>query len=401
MSKETIKVNINSSSTHLGPEKSTTLNRRYVKRPTKIMVNDETQINAIEEKIAEEVLAPVEPVVEIVPEIEAKLEVEAEPVTEIISGEKAESVVEISPKISHINIEKPVETIEEKKEVTEEAPDLPPAPNPYQAALDKRKAEQERKLVAEISSKALKEAAIAKALAEMKSEEELKRDMAISEKEAKRAEKISKHELKKAQKQDKIVEKVMKKELEAGVSGKKAEKLEKLSKKQAKKAAKAEEKVARHIKKGRKGRVVLAFAVSAACMLALGFLVKVNLPNISVSVAAAQTGVEASYPNYTPRDFNLSGVYADDESVVIEFKGPNDTSFTLSEENTSWDSNALITNYVKGAYGKEYETITEGGTTIYVSHSNATWIKNNTLYKLNANAGTLTKRQIKNIVTSL
>ena len=218
-----------------------------------------------------------------------------------------------------------------------------------------------------------------------------------SEEELKASEKVSK----KAKKAETITEKVMKNELESGITGKKTEKLKKLNKRQAKKLAKKEEKAKKHIKKNRVGRVILAFATSAACMIALALLVKVNLPNISVSVAAAQTGVEASYPSYTPRDFALAGVYTDNESVIIEFTGPNDTGFSLSEEKTSWDSNALITNYIKGAFGKDYDASTESGITVYISHSNAAWIKNNTLYKITAPVGTLTKRQIKNIVTSL
>lgn len=351
MSKQEIKVNINSSSTHRGPEKSTTLNRRYVKRPTKILIEESPAI--VEEASIE---APVET-----------------------------TPIENLPKISHINIEKPVENIEpvEEKPVREETPDLPPAPNPYQEALDKKKAERDRQMVAEISSQALKEAAIAKALAEMESEAKVKKAPKVDKKE------------------DKVVKKVMLSEMSVGATGKKAEKIEKLNKKQAKKLAKKEAKATRHIKKHRAGRIILAFAASAACMIALAMLVKVNLPNISVSVAAAQTGVEAKYPSYTPRDFNLSGVYTDNESVIVEFVGPNDTGFTLSEEKTSWDSNALITNYIKGAFGKDYEAATESGVTIYISHSNAAWIKDGVLYKLNASAGTLTKRQIKSIVTSL
>ena len=371
-----IKVNITSSSTHRGPEKSTTLNRRYVKRPTKILIEDS------KEEIVENLPEPVEEIIE-TPKVEyhktSKIEISDSEIDEA----KAEA------KISHIA---PVEVVEEEDVVSEpevvtpESEDIPPAPNPYQEALDKKKAERDRQLVAEISSKALKEAAIKKALAEMKSEEELKKTAKVS---------------RKAKKEEKTLEKVMRKELKSGVTGKKAEKLEKLSKKQAKKIAKNEAKIQKHIKKGRTGRIILAFAASAACMIALAALVKVNLPNISISVAAAQTGVEASYPNNTPRDFTLSGVYTNDNSVIIEFVGPNETGFTISEERTSWDSNALITNYVKGAFGKDYETVTESETTIYISHSNAAWIKDNTLYKLTASAGTLTKRQIKNIVTSL
>ena len=40
---EEIKVNITSHATHRGLEKSTTLNRRYVKRPTKLIITDGTE----------------------------------------------------------------------------------------------------------------------------------------------------------------------------------------------------------------------------------------------------------------------------------------------------------------------------------------------------------------------
>ncbi len=342
---EEIKVNITSRATHRGLEKSTTLNRRYVKRPTKLIVTDGTE--------------PVE-------------------ITEEIVEEKAEKRIEIdAPKISHINIstpeEKAEEVVEEKvvsEPEVEEVPDEPPAPNPYQAAIDARKAENEKKRAKEVSSRALKDAAIAKALAEMEVQKE---------------EKVSKAELR----EERIAEKVMLSEMKADA---------KKSKKEKKKVAKEP----RHLKKRKGGRILLALATSTACVIALAAIVKVNLPNISVKVAAVQTGVEASYPSYIPRDFNLSGVYTNNQnSVIIEFQGPNSTSFSLAEEKSSWDSNALLANYVKGAYGDAYDTVREQGTTIYINHSNAAWVKNGTFYKLTANAGVLSKKQIKSIVGSL
>jgi len=169
-----------------------------------------------------------------------------------------------------------------------------------------------------------------------------------------------------------------------------------------KKTRKKAEKEIRHLKKRKAGRVLLALATSAACVVALAAVVKVNLPNISVKVAAAQTGVEASYPSYIPRDFTLSGVYTNDQnSVIIEFNGPEDKKFTLAEEKSSWDSNALLTNYVKGAYGSDYDIIREQGITVYINYSNAAWVNNGTFYRITANAGVLSKKQIKNIVGSL
>ncbi len=331
---EEIKVNITSHATHRGLEKSTTLNRRYVKRPTKLIITDGTE--------------------------EADLpKVEYHKAHKIaISDDKDIEAEKAAAKISHIAIETEAEPIATEKAVEE--PDLPPAPNPYQAAIDARKAKktEEAKI---ISSKALKDAAIKKALAEME-----------------------------AVRENTIAEKVMLKEM-------KADKEAKAAKKTRKKA----EKEVKHLKKRKGGRILLAFATSAACVLALAAIVKVNLPNISVTVAAVQTGVDAKYPNYVPRDFSIHDVYTNGSAVIIKFDGPNNQSFTLSEEKSSWDSNALLTNYVKGAYGTAYDTIREQGITVYINHSNAAWVNNGIFYRITADNGVLSKKQIKNIVGSL
>ena len=323
---EEIRVNITSRATHRGPQKSTTLNRHYVKRPTKISVSDNKEVKAsVVKKTTPKYSAP----------------------------------IARSPKISHINLTNEdtpdivkMATPAPKKVVKEEA-DLPPTRNPYQDAIDARKAERTRAEIRSISSRALKEAEIQKAIARTK--------------------------------QTSTVEKVMKKELK---EEKKAE-------------AGASIKEIKHYKKNRGKRFLLAFAASTACMLGLAAIVRVNLPNLSVKVAAAQTGIEASYPSYIPRDYSLTGVYVDDNKVItIDFTGPKNAKFTLSEEKSSWDSVALKNNYVKDTFDN-YDAIREQGITIYISHSNAVWVNRGMLYKLNAGAGTLTKTQIKNIVTSL
>lgn len=380
-----IKVNISSKATHQGLERSTTLNRRYVKRPTKLLVTDGTE---------EEVVAPVEAIE--VPK-ETKIEIDDSPRVEYhksrkisinedeLVEEKAEAnISHIAPMMSKEVAKEPVAEPE-----VEEIPDLPPAPNPYQAAIDARKKEQEAARQAEIDSRALKDAAIKKALAEM---EEASYKARIEE------------ETVEDEREERIAERVMLSEMSEDRKAEKAEKAEKKSRKLAKKAKRARktEKETRHLKKHKTGRVILAFATSTACVLALAALVKVNLPNISVKVAAIQTGVEASYPSYVPRDYNLTGVYTNDQnSVIIEFSGPDDAKFTLAEDKSSWDSNALLTNYVKGAYGENYDTIREQGITVYISYSNAAWVNNGIFYRITTQSGTLSKKQIKNIVNSL
>ena len=336
---EEIRVNVTSRATHRGPQKSTTLNRHYVKRPTKIAISDD------------------------------KVEVKENSVVKKTTR-RAPVTIARSPKISHINLtnEDTPDIVKmaapAPKKIVKKEVDLPPTRNPYQDAIDARKSERTRAEIKKISSRALKEAEIQKAMLAMKNAQSASM---------------------KQKKEYSIAEKVMKKEMAADKKADKSSSIKEM----------------KHFKKNRGKRFLLAFAASTACMLALVAIVRVNLPNISVKVAAAQTGIEASYPSYIPRDYSLTGVYVDDNKVItIDFTGPKNAKFTLSEEKSSWDSVALKNNYVKTAFDT-YDAVREQGITIYISHSNAVWVNRGMLYKLNANAGTLTKTQIKNIVTSL
>ena len=115
-----------------------------------------------------------------------------------------------------------------------------------------------------------------------------------------------------------------------------------------------------------------------------------------------QTGIQATYPSYVPRDYRLSGVYtAQDNSVAMDFLGPNQAKFTLTEEKLPWDSTALLNRFVKPKWGEDFTTIKEQGITIYISGSNAAWVNAGIVYKITNLHGELTKKQIKNIVTSL
>ncbi len=150
------------------------------------------------------------------------------------------------------------------------------------------------------------------------------------------------------------------------------------------------------------GRVMLALSCAAVAAFAIVYFVNLNMPDFSLRVAAMQTGIEASYPTYVPRDYTLSDIMSEDSKITLKFRNASsDSSFTLVEERSSWDSNALLNNYVKDEFSENYTTIKEQGLTIYIDNSNATWVNGGVVYKLSANNNTLTKKQIKSIATSL
>lgn len=150
------------------------------------------------------------------------------------------------------------------------------------------------------------------------------------------------------------------------------------------------------------GRVMLALACAAVAVCAIVYFVNLNMPDLSLRVAAMQTGIEASYPSYVPRDYELSDITSEDGKVVLNFRSTVDEGgFSLVEESSSWDSNALLTNYVKENYPEDYTILREQGLTLYVGGNGACWVNGGVVYKINSEGATLTKKQIKSIAVSL
>ena len=150
------------------------------------------------------------------------------------------------------------------------------------------------------------------------------------------------------------------------------------------------------------GRIMLAISCAAVAVFAVAYFVNLNMPDISLKVAAMQTGINASYPNYVPRDFSISSISSEDGKVVLDFKNSNSgDAFSITEETSSWDSNALLTNYVKDAFDDNYSIIREQGLTIYTTNNAAAWVNGGIVYKIDISSGSLTNKQIRSIATSL
>ncbi|MBR2587240.1 DUF4367 domain-containing protein [Candidatus Saccharibacteria bacterium] len=148
-------------------------------------------------------------------------------------------------------------------------------------------------------------------------------------------------------------------------------------------------------------KLLLAFGCAALAVGVVGYFVSMNTPDISVRVAAMQTGIDAAYPTYVPRGYSLSDIVSEDKKISMSFSGSDKDSFTLSEEKTAWDNETLESSFVKATWGNNYTSVREQGITIFISGSSATWINGNILYKITASGNNLTKKQIKSIVTSL
>jgi hypothetical protein len=155
---------------------------------------------------------------------------------------------------------------------------------------------------------------------------------------------------------------------------------------------------------GRRGRSprILSFAsVALSLLLLAGYLTYINLPNLSVRVAANQAGISAGYPSYKPDGYRLAGVNYDTGSVSLKFAanaGPQ--NFTLTQQQTSWDSTAVRENYVKTNWGDDVVPYSERGLTIYAHQGNAAWVNGGILYTITGDAP-LSASQVRSIATSL
>lgn len=143
-------------------------------------------------------------------------------------------------------------------------------------------------------------------------------------------------------------------------------------------------------------------AGSVALILFAGYLTYINVPNISVRVAAAQAGIDASYPGYHPDGYKLNGPVAySDGQVRMQFAAnTGNTEFTINQSRSNWDSSALLENYVKQKSHDEYSTSQEKGLTIYNYGSNAAWVSGGILYTIEGDAP-LSPDQIRRIATSV
>ncbi len=158
----------------------------------------------------------------------------------------------------------------------------------------------------------------------------------------------------------------------------------------------------KQIKHPRKTPRMLSFASMALSLLLLaGYLTYINLPNLSVRVAASQAGIDAGYPGYRPDGYRLAGVNYDKGSVSLKFAanaGPQ--NFTITQQQTSWDSTAVKENYVKTKWGDDVVPYSERGLTIYAHEGNAAWVNGGILYTITGDA-TLSTTQVRSIATSL
>lgn len=149
-------------------------------------------------------------------------------------------------------------------------------------------------------------------------------------------------------------------------------------------------------------RLASLVTASFAIMVLGGYLTYLNMPGLSVRVAAAQADVAASFPDYHPDGYRFSGpvAYAPGQ-VAINFVANGGTGkYTVTEQKSSWDSQAVFDNVVAKAADDSYVTNSQQGLTIYTFKGEAAWVNKGILYTIHGDAP-LSNEQLLRIAGSL
>lgn len=146
----------------------------------------------------------------------------------------------------------------------------------------------------------------------------------------------------------------------------------------------------------------LIWGGAALAVLGIAYGVYLFVPPVSVSIAASQAGVNATYPEYTPDGFALHQpvTYTEGEVQLTFMSRSNDDSYTITQTKSSWDSTAVLDNIVRPEVGEQYTATKERGLTIYSYKTSAAWVNGGVLYVISSNAH-ITNEQIRRIATSL
>lgn len=126
------------------------------------------------------------------------------------------------------------------------------------------------------------------------------------------------------------------------------------------------------------------FATAVLVVLGLGYVTYLNIPNLSLRVAASRSGINATMPGYKPSGFAIAGPIKYSQGLVtLNFSSNSDErNFAISERSSSWDSESLLANYVEKET-PNYVTFQEKGLTVYIyDGSSATWVDGGIWYTI-------------------
>lgn len=155
-------------------------------------------------------------------------------------------------------------------------------------------------------------------------------------------------------------------------------------------------------KRSLRGKLATYGAGALAAVLLFGFIAYQNIPNISMRYAATRAGISASLPGYQPAGFALNNrIQYNPGQITLNFdSNSDDRSFSITQRETAWNSDALLSNYVAAKDGQVQKYEDKGRTIFLYGDNSATWVSGGVWYDINGNSQ-LNSDQLIRIATSL
>lgn len=151
-----------------------------------------------------------------------------------------------------------------------------------------------------------------------------------------------------------------------------------------------------------KTKVASYSAGALAFLLLTGFFAYQNIPNLSMRYASARSGITASIPGYQPSGFSLSNkIQYNPGQITLNFSSnSDDRDFSITQRETSWNSDALLSGYVSTKTDQIQKYEDKGRTIFLYGDNSATWVNGGVWYDINGNSQ-LNSDQLIRIATSM
>lgn len=145
--------------------------------------------------------------------------------------------------------------------------------------------------------------------------------------------------------------------------------------------------------------------ISGLIIIVLGWLAYLNWPILSLTWTNHQAGLKANVPSYQPTNYRFSSSASSRKGQITLYLTNQDHQIiAIVQEESSWDSDAVLDNFVKPEVGDNYTIYRDQGLTIYAYQNNQddrlAWVNGGLLYHITADAQ-VPDEQLRQLATSL
>lgn len=151
----------------------------------------------------------------------------------------------------------------------------------------------------------------------------------------------------------------------------------------------------------KKQKIVGAMITSAVALGITAYVAYLSIPDLAVKIAASQAGLDVAYPSTTIQGFVMSDVSSNvGGEITINYSNKAE-SYKITQKKSSWDSDALLNNFIIPNWGGTYSVIREKGLTIYVANGRAAWVSGGIEFIIDATNANFSNEQLRSIALSM